>query len=109
MANPLTRVVTARFTSSPQLVRRGFSGQIVGSAPTDLLQAGNPGYAYFAKNLERFRSQGRITHYSPKYLSSAPEKEQVLIRKMFQEILQTNETLLKEIRVLNSKVELLLK
>lgn len=89
--------------------RRWFSQKLcVGPAPGDIINAGDPGYKYYIKNLEKFRKDGRITYLTPEQISRLPQEDVEIFKGLFNDLLRKNEDLFGEVKILNSRVEKLL-
>lgn len=89
--------------------RRCFSQKLcVGPAPGDIINAGDPGYKYYMKNLEKFRKDGRITYLTPEQISRLPQEDVEVFKGLFNDLLRKNEDLFGEVKILNSRVEKLL-
>jgi hypothetical protein len=80
----------------------------VGPAPENILKAGDPGYKYYVRNLEKFRTDGRITYSTPEQFARMPQEDVEVFKGLFRDLLRKNEDLFGEVRILNARVEQLL-
>lgn len=108
----LNRIANLPYKSLRALSIRQLSEKLsVGPAPNDVLKEGDSGFEYFSRNLEKVRKDGRITYLTPEQMPNLDRltlQEATEIRRLFEDLLRSNETLSGQVRQLNNRVEQLI-